>query len=341
MRRVCSTNTKTEYLKAKHSLVKRSLFLLLVSAFFLSSAAPVLAGFGITPPYVRNDRLTPGTVFEQKITLVRSDPIDDLKATITMNLPGVESWFSIDKGMEFMLPKGETQVPIIVKVTVPEDAEYMSHQGAIRIRTASANPSAPAGGVSIALGAQVDVALKVVDKIYDFLVRKIRVSDLEEGRRKWGLFFPAKISFYMLIENTGNAEFGPTKVRFEIYDADRETLLETTENTNDIELITPFETKEVIAELPSRLPAGRYVTKYTIFKNEEIAQQNEITLSINPIGTVAGYEGYGFSGLSMADKLKVASVVGFPLLVLLLLLLAILWRRRAIARKSGNVVRVR
>lgn len=298
--------------------------------FFAISAEPVFAGFGITPPYVRNDRLTPGSTYEQTITLVRSDPIEDMKATITMNLPGTESWFSIDKGNEFTLPKGETQVPIVIKVTVPDDANYEKHKGAIRIRTSAAGAEGTGNAVSIALGAQIDVAIEVVDKIYDFIVRKIRVADVEEGRRKWGLFFPAKINFFMTIENTGNTNFGPTKVRFEIYDADRETLLETTENTNDIEHIEPFTTKEVVAELPTRLAAGRYVAKYTVYKDEEVAQQNEITLSINPIGTVEGYEGYGFLGLSTADKMKVAGFAGIPLLVLLALVFVLIRRRRAL-----------
>ncbi|MFZ2555217.1 MAG: hypothetical protein WAZ27_03850 [Minisyncoccia bacterium] len=302
-----------------------SFFFLTVVAL-LVTAEPAFAGFGITPPYVRNDRLTRGTVYEQRILLVRSDPTTDLKAEITMNIPGVEEWFTIDKGKEFILPAGETQTPIIVTVRVPDDAAYEKHKGTIRIRTSS-DDAPKGGGVSIALGAQVEVGIEVVDKIYDFTVRKIRVIDLEEGRRKWGLFFPAKIRFFMSIENTGNTEFGPTKVRFEIYDSEMEQLLETVENTNTIEQIAPFEFKEVLAELPTRLPAGRYGVKYTIFKNDEIAQQNELTLSISTIGSVAGYEGYGFNGLSTSDKLKVAAVFGIPVLVLIGLI-GIFVRRR-------------
>ncbi len=303
-------------------------FVFFLSFLVLVTAEPVFAGFGITPPYVRNDRLTPGTVYEQRILLVRSNPDVELKAEITMNIPGVEDWFSIDRGNTFLLPKGETQIPIIVTVRVPKDAAYEKHRGAIRIRT-STNDAPAGGGVSIALGAQVEVGIEVVDKIYDFTVRKIRIIDLEEGRRKWGLFFPAKIRFFMSIENTGNTEFGPTKVRFEIYDSEMETLLETVENTNSIEKIAPFASKEVVAELPTRLPAGRYGVKYTIFKNDEVAQQNELTLSIGTIGSVPGYEGYGFDGLSLIDKLKVIAVLGIPVLVILGVIGYIIWKRRS------------
>jgi hypothetical protein len=312
-------------------VLRISIITLIAAALFFGWHHTVSAGFGITPPYVRNDRLTRGTVYEQRITLVRSDPIDELKAEISMNIPGVEAWFTVDRGNTFLLPAGETQVPIIISVRVPEDAEYMKHQGTIRIRTSSSGKQ-PGGGVSIALGAQIDVAIEVVDKIYDFNVRRIRTADLEEGRKKWGLYFPAKIRFFMTIENTGNAVFGPTSVRFDIYDAQIERLLETTENTNDIEQLEPFAIKEIIAEIPTRLPAGRYVAKYTIFKNDEVAQQNQINLSVAAIGAVQGYTGYGFDGLSFTDKLKVFGVCAVPILVLVALVSFILIRRRRVGR---------
>lgn len=309
---------------------------LLSTSFFIALIVfpgMAAAGFGITPPYVNNQRLTRGTVYEQKITLVRSDPVDDLKTTITMNIPGIESWFSIDRGTEFIFPKGTTQLPIIVTVRVPEDAAFKVYDGAIRIRTASADPQA-GGGVSIALGAQVDVDIEVVDKIYDFEVRRIRSADVEEGRRKWGLYFPGKIRFFMTVENTGNTDFGPTKVQFDIYDDQLESLKETVFNTNKIETVAPFATKEVMAELPTRLPPGRYAVKYTVFKNEDIAKQNQIVLTVSAIGSVAGYTGYGFDGLSMEEKLKVAGVLGVPILLVLIALYLLMRRSRRRRRRS-------
>ncbi len=307
------------------------LFGIATAAAFFTFAPVADAGFGITPPYVFNDRLTRGTVYEQRIGLVRSDPNEDLKVEVTMNIPGIESWFSIDRGREFIIPKGASQISMVVTVRVPDDAEYKQYKGAIRVRTSPNSPQ-PSGGVSIALGAQIDVDVTVVDKIYDFSVRKIGVLDLEEGRTRWGLFFPGKIKFLMTIENTGNTEYGPSKVTFDMYDSEMETLLESIENTNDIERISPFGTKEVIAELPTRLPPGRYAAKYTIYRGDEIAQQNQITVSINPLGTVAGYEGYGFSGLSLQDKLKALSYLGMPVALVGTMGGAVVVRRRRRAR---------
>lgn len=306
---------------------------LLTLFLVLTSAGVAHAGFGITPPYVKNERLSRGSTFEQQITLVRSDPVDDLDVKITMNIPGIESWFSVDKGLDFTIPKGVSQMPIVIRVSVPEDAAYQDYKGAIRIRTSSP-VTQKTGSVSIALGAQIDVSLKVVDKILDFDVRRVRLADLEQGFTKWSLFFPGKIRFFMTVQNTGNAEYGPTKVRMQIYDADHAQLLETTENLNRIEKVAPFATKEVIAELPTRLSAGRYIAKYAIFKGNEIAQENEVNLSISVPGAVPGYTGYGFDGLSTADKLKVAGAALIPILLVVVLVATLIMRRKRARRRK-------
>ena len=210
--------------------MKKFLFIIIGAVLFFVEAGSVLAGFGITPPYVRSDTLTRGSEFTQKIVLVRGNPVEDLKAEITINIPEVGGWFSIDRGTEFILPKGEKQIPIFVTVRVPEDAEYDRYVGNIRIRTSSIGDLK--AGVSIALGAQVDVDIKVVDHIFDFKVRRVEMLELEEGHKKWWLDYPGKITFLMHIENTGNVDAAPEKVRFDIYDRRNDKLLESTESTN-------------------------------------------------------------------------------------------------------------
>ena len=140
----------------------------------------------------------------------------------------------------------------------------------------------------------------------------------------------------MTIENTGNTDFGPTKVHLDIYDSNGENLLESIENTNKIEQIAPFAVKEVLAEFPTRLSEGLYTVKYTIYKNSDIAQQGQINLSIAALGTVAGYEGYGFDGLSLVDKLKVAVVLGLPVVLLILFITTLTLRRRRRSKKMNG-----
>lgn len=307
---------------------------LIITLGWISTTQVVFAGFGITPPYVRNDTLTRGSEFTQKILLVRGDPIEDLKGEISFDLPNISDWVVVDKGLEFILPAGEKQVPIQVTVRVPEDAKYGNYKGHIRVRT-SAVGGPEAGSVSIALGAQIDVDLRVVDQIVDFEVKRVELSELEEGYTKWWLDYPGRISFSMHIKNTGNIDVAPSKVIFDIYDRKGETLLETVESNNDIERVAPFATERVTAHLPTKLKAGGYLVKFRVYKNEDIAREGELTLSVLPHGTVPGYIPYGiagvsfqganiitpilsiFEGLSVGDKLSII----IPLVVFVMVLI--------------------
>ena len=134
-KKVCSTH----YVVLFRTRILRVLLGTMFLVGLVGTAIPVDAGFGITPPYVKNDRLTRGTTYDQRIYLVRSDPEEDLKVQVTMNIPEAEAWFSVDQGTEFMMPRGMTQLPIVISVHVPSNAAYKKYTGAIRIRTSSAN----------------------------------------------------------------------------------------------------------------------------------------------------------------------------------------------------------
>jgi len=289
----------------------RKSFFIVIWIFFLFSAHLAHAGFGITPPYLRSNTLTKGSVYSQEIIIVRGDPVEDLKTKITINVPTIGGWITVDKGMEFILPKGKTQFPIKLTVTVPKDAEYGAYTGNIRIMTTSLNTIE--SGVRIALGAQVDVDLKVVDKVFDFNVKRVELSETEEGYKYWWLDFPGKISFWTHIENTGNVPASPSRVSFDIYNSAGAKLLESVENIGKIEEVAPFETKKVLVNLPTWLPPGGYLVKFKVYKQEEVARAGELTLSILPTGTIPGYVGYGFEGLKTEDKLSIILPVGAPL----------------------------
>lgn len=263
------------------------------------------AGFGVTPPYVTNVSLTRNSVYEQTIFLVRSDPTTDLKATISIDVPGVDSWFTINEGNEFLLPKGEQKVPMTVRVTVPEDADYKQYKGNVRVKTGAADDKVESGAVSISLGAQIDVDITVIDKkIKDFKIRKIGISDLNEGHKVGWLYFPGKIRFEMLLENTGNVPIAPSDVVFRIYERTGNVLLEETHKKGKITAVDPFSTETVFAELPTRLPSGSYIARFEIKNDEEVKLSGEVNLNVLKYGTLDA-AGFGFLGLSLAHKLSI------------------------------------
>jgi hypothetical protein len=282
------------------------------------------ASFGITPPYVRNTSLTRNSTYEQQILLVRGNPNEALRAEVIVDAPEIFDWIEVVEGTNIPLPRGEQKVPMTVRVKVPADAEFGDYSGKIRIRTLPADDQVSEGVVSISLGAQVDVDLTIIDRVIeDFRVRKISVSDLNEGKKVGWLFFPGKINFGMLIENTGNVDVAPSEVRFRIYDRAGSVLLEETTHTGRLKKIAPYATEEIMAALPTRLPPGGYLARYTIFNGEDIKQEGELNLSILPYGTLQA-AGYGFIGLSIAHKISIL----LPIFALLIIILFVIHSRR-------------
>jgi len=302
----------------KLSLRNVALLLVLVPVFLLSTGIDQLhAGFGITPPYVRNSSLTRNAIYEQQILLVRGDPSTAQKAEISIDAPDLDGWIEIVDGNEIDLPIGLQKIPMTVRVRVPADAEFKDYTGAIRIRTVPAGDALAQGSVNISLGARVDIDLSVIDKqIEDFRVRKISVADLNEGSKLAWLFFPGKIRFDMLIENTGNVEIAPSRVEFKMYDRTGTTQLEEVSHIGRIQTISPYDTETVTAELPTRLPAGGYIARYRIFNGDELKQEGDLSINILPAGTIQA-AGFGFTGLSVAHKVSLLLPV-FTLLIAVL-----------------------
>jgi hypothetical protein len=282
------------------------------------------AGFGITPPYVRNTSLTRNSTYEQQILLVRGDPSEPLNAVITVDAPEIQDWIEIVEGTTILMPRGEQKIPMTVMVRVPEDAKFQEYAGKIRIKTEPTDDQVAQGVVSISLGAQVDINLNVIDRVIeDFRVRRISVLDLNEGKKVGWLYFPGKIQFTMSIENTGNVEIAPSKVQFRIFDRTGAVLLEETTHRGRLDTIDPYLTGDITAELPTRLPPGSYMARYSIFNGEEIKQEGELNLSVLPYGTLQT-AGFGFGGLSVPHKLSLL----LPIFAVLIFILYTIYNRR-------------
>lgn len=279
---------------------------LLVPVLFMSTGiSEVYAGFGITPPYVKNTSLTRNSTYEQQILLVRGDVNVAQKAEIIVDAPEIQDWIEVVEGDEVKMPRGIQKVPMTVRVKVPSDAEFKDYKGSIRIRTLPDDGQVAPGAVSISLGALVDIDLSVIDKkIKDFRVRKISAPDLNEGHKFLWLYFPGKIRFDMLIENTGNVDISPSKVEFRIFDRAGKVLLEETRNLGKIDKIKPYETETIQAQLPTRLPAGGYIARYKIYNDDVIKQEGDLSLNILKYGTL-DLPGFGFFGLSLAHKISI------------------------------------
>jgi hypothetical protein len=294
--------------------------------------APILRaqadGFGITPPYVTSNQLTQNSHYQQTITLVRSDPTEDLQAKVSINVPGANDWISIDRGTEFVLPSGTQQEPMIVSVNVPSDAKLGSYTGNIQV-VVSPIAGPVKGTVGITIGAQIDVNLAVVsDKRAELAVRRVTMTNTEAGHAFWWMHFPGKILFAMDFTNTGNIAGAPSKVVFQYQDYLTGAVLETDHNSNSLDSVQPFDSKTVTAELPTYLPQGSYRVFYQIFgvSGTDVLGQGTLDLAVLPPGTLTGYSGYGaleLWGLNWTDRLITLGVILLILIVLCLIFVGV------------------
>lgn len=298
---------------------KIGLALIVIFLFTFGLTQTVKAGFGVTSPYVENDRLVPGAHYEKEMIIVRGDPAEDWRAELTISVPGANDWISIDKGLDFILPKGEKQTPIVVTINVPKNAEFDRYQGAIRIRTL---PVEPTGGVSIALGARINVDLEVVKEgIFDFVVQNVKVFDINEG---W------KIKLGIEIKNTGNVEASPTKIYLDVYDSTNQVKIASLENDGIADKVNPFETKQVIVEFSNQLKAGPYYARFKIYNRDVLAKEGELSLSVLPPGTLPS------PGQSLSASTRLLTKRNLSLAILIIILLIAVFVVFRIIKKKKN-----
>lgn len=256
------------------------------SLLVLAYANSVSAGFGISPPYLKNSQLTPGSKYEQEIMLLRSSAEDELTAEIKINAPEIASWITLDKGTEFPLPKGQVQVPMLITINVPKNAELGSYKGSINIRISSgANTK---NGVAIALGARIDVDLALTNVANaDFIVRVASIGNIEMLKWPWSLpifnFFLHRVPVSLNIENIGNVKTGPSKVSLEVFDLTRNRVLESKIDTG-IDEVEPFSTQEVKANFRTKLGIGQYWGRIKVYKDETIVNSYEIAFAVGKPG---------------------------------------------------------
>ncbi len=303
-------------------MLRKLLAILLLVLFCLSWGSSALAGFGISPPYVKNDYLIPGSSYEQTISLLRSDAEEDLQANIEIDAPEIASWISIDKGTSFPLPKGELRVPMKVRVTVPGDAPIGGYQGYINVKVSSLSAGGP--GVAVALGARLDIDLRVTNETKpDFVVRLVDIPDFEELEWPWNawplkyFFYRAKVS--LEIENTGNVKIAPSKVYLDIYDINEKELLESSYDTR-MKKVAPFSTETIFADFPTKLGVGQYWGKIKVYKEDQIVNSYKLSFEIKPAGSLPD------NGLGKWPAILLGSIVVAAAIFLFLFIKFRVWR---------------
>lgn len=114
-------------------------------------------GFGVSPPQVFAT-LAPGDSHERTINVLRSDAADAQAVRLKVNTPELAGWVALMPAEEIVFAPGDYRVTFKVRVTAPADTEPGSYYGSL---TAVLKTTGKSSGVSLALGARIDLRVKV------------------------------------------------------------------------------------------------------------------------------------------------------------------------------------
>jgi len=268
---------------------KIKIFLLISTVcILLVPIRSALAGFGISPPYVFSDKILPGTRYEQTVTLLRSEANSALRVQVIVKAPQIADWISIDKGLDFEFPAGETRIPLVVYVDVPKNVPIGKYEGEIDINVSEINAQG-ISGIELTMGAQINLDIGLTRDIYrDFSIKRVEVADLELPKKPWRLPIFSRIfrrlRLSLNIENIGNSAIAPSKVTVDIYDISQENLLESI-TAYKLKKIPPFQTKDIAADFPIKIGVGQYWASVRTYKGNDIMSFDKIVFSISAPST--------------------------------------------------------
>lgn len=258
---------------------RKLIFLTFLVVLFATINHVADAAFGTSPPFLNADHLVPGAKYFQTIYLVQDRPTEDLTIRAALEIPDkIRSWISLDKGFDFVIPKGTNQFPVKVIISVPKDAAIGYYRGNLSFTTAPAQ----SGQVTIALGAQVVVNMTVGKDIYrQFSVPLTKFLDIEEG---WDPLV------YVKVQNDGNVPESFTSASYELFDKLGAVRLAYVQKDKGFPETPPFTASEYTLEFPVdfHLGLGSYWGVVNFYQDDKLVASQKTIFNVLKKGSLSG-----------------------------------------------------
>lgn len=239
---------------------------------FLICANFAQAGLGLSPSKWAEEHGPRGAQIEKTFTFSRSDPEEDLYFQAETE-GEIKDWLEIDKGLEFIMPKGEQQFPIKVKINIPAGADYGNYKGGIRFKSETRTKE-KTSGAGVILGALIQIDLAVSDEDFlDYDILQITVPATKENEL---------VRISLKIWNRGNIEAKPTKLTMVFWDGYKAEQIEFEEiaDFSGIKAVPPFSEGEIEIESSAKLEVGQYWAIIKAYHNDEIIKSEEIIFDV-------------------------------------------------------------
>lgn len=223
---------------------------------------------GVTPPYVSNGWLLPGSTYVQQIIAVNSVVNYDVwvHPVKSAGVPG--DWITYDPPPPFKIPAGQNTAPFRAIVNVPPDAAPGDYTGRITLRF-NTDPNLVWGG-----GAVINVNLTVVtDPVYSLRVTRYFGLPDTVGR------LPIRTCFDVF--NEGNTPDNYSRVELAVRTYGGAPV--GTFSADILTTVPPFTRQQVCADVPNTLSPGSstpYIANLRLYRGEVLATSADLGLQI-------------------------------------------------------------
>jgi hypothetical protein len=244
-------------------------------AFFLPTHT-LAAAFGVSPPWIENENLKPGSSFVYIINLSSNELSDDMvvNAKVTGDKE-VSDWLSVPDSGNLVMTKGQVQVPMKVGLSVPANAKLGKYTGTLSLSLAPR--SSGEGNVAVLLGANISVKLNVINhNVTDYWVQSITAQNVREDQ---------DIRLNVRVKNDGNTEILNVPVKVEVLDGNTQKKVGEGSADRLMTPVLPHTLAEVQMDVPvTKLAPGNYWVKATAMDGKKVMYENKLYVTIESLG---------------------------------------------------------
>jgi hypothetical protein len=270
------------------------------------------------------DHLVAGANYVQTVYLVQDQPNEDLAIRAVLAVPNkAAAWISLDTGFSFVIPKGTRQFPVQITVQVPDGEGIGRYSGNLSF---TSQPT-QTGQVTIALGVNVAINLTVGTGIFEqFSVPQIKMLDIEEG---WNP--KVDVSF----KNDGNIPESFDAATFDIFDQYDNVHLAQLQKQDGFTETPPFSTNDYIVEFPTdfHFGIGQYWGNVVFYQNSKVIASQKTIFHVLKAGSIVGP---WMSALYALQKSGWLNYIGIAILIVVVALIAMVWRSKRKRRRSSS-----
>lgn len=253
--------------------MKLKLILLLVGLIFLAQSVSA-SSFGISPPWIINENLKPGSNVEYRFDLSTNNPAEDM--IVETKISGdseISKWITIRDQKKLTMSKGQNHVYMYADLKVPKDAKIKKYNGLILVKVTPKNRSQ--SNVEINLGGSIRVQLGVVNyDIKDYKIKSVIINPIA-GKTD-------KIDLGLKVQNLGNTSISDIKTNIQIKNDKNEKVLTMGSASKLAKTINPHQTEEVKLSIPlkNEILIGKYWADVDILKDDKSVYNSKIYFTV-------------------------------------------------------------